>query len=139
MKSKVDLAFLAALVFVASACGPTTRTLRPGEVVLKPGESIVGTDPAIEVTFVEIVQDSRCPADAMCVWAGQVQVLLQVTHGTERFQYTLTLGEMSEGQINSIAVDGYVITLTQVNPYPLASQPTNPGDYKITLDIQADM
>jgi len=126
------------LVFIASACAPAIRTLRPGRVVLKPGESVVGTNPAIEITFVEVVQDSRCPADATCITGGQVRVLAEVKQGTDLFQYTLTLGDMLAGDINSITVDAYVATLTEVNPYPLASQPTDFADYKITLDIQPE-
>lgn len=137
MKTKKLLPLLA-LILLAAACAPATHLLRPGEVTLRPGESITSSDSATIVTFVQIVQDSRCPADATCIIGGQVRVLLQLTHGTELFQTTLTLGDMLAEDISSITVDGYVITLSEVNPYPLASQPTDYADYTITLDIQPE-
>lgn len=137
MKTKL-LTPLLVLILLAAACAPATHTLRPGEVILKPGDGIVGLDPAVEITFIEIVADNRCPADATCITGGQVRVQVQVTQGTEMFQYTLTLGDMLAGDINSISVDGHLLTLTEVNPYPFASQPTDFADYTITLDIQPE-
>jgi hypothetical protein len=132
MKSKALLAVI--LIGVLTACKPSPLT---GEVVLKPGQSAGNASQSVEVTFVEILEDSRCPADAMCVWQGNVKVLIEVGYGTEVQQYTLTLGEMLEGDVNSITVGEYTITLVQVDPYPLASQPTDPADYRVTLEIKS--
>ncbi|MEX2161283.1 MAG: hypothetical protein WD751_05135 [Anaerolineales bacterium] len=107
-----------------------------GTQVLKPGQSISSADGSIALTFVEVLDDSRCPADAMCVWQGNVRVLLEVTQGTELQQYTLTLGELLQGDVDSISVSGSTVALVQVDPYPLASQPTDPADYEITLSIE---
>lgn len=75
MKSKVLLAGIM-MVILAAACTPSAEL--PGEVVLKPGETASDASGSITVTFVEVLEDSRCPADAVCVWAGQVKVLLEV-------------------------------------------------------------
>ena len=133
MKSKVLLAGIM-MVILAAAC--TLSAELPGEVVLKPGETASHASGSITVTFVEVREDSRCPADAVCVWAGQVKVLLEVAYGTETQQYTLTLDTLLEGDVNSVSIGGVTITLVQVDPYPLASQPADPADYRITLDIE---
>jgi hypothetical protein len=121
------------LAFLASACAAQI----PGRVTLKPGESVSSADGDLKVTFVEVLEDSRCPADAVCVWAGQVQVLVEVAYGTEIQQYTLTADTLLEGDVNSITVGEYTIKLEQVDPYPLASQLTNPADYQVTLTIES--
>ncbi|MDH3651284.1 MAG: hypothetical protein OEQ53_16475, partial [Saprospiraceae bacterium] len=36
-------------------------------------------DAAIKVSFESVLEDSRCPSDVQCVWAGQVKVLLHFT------------------------------------------------------------
>lgn len=133
MKSKV---FLLTLFVVLAACQPANPAVLPGgKVVLSPGETIASGDGNVTITFIEVLADSRCPADAMCVWQGNVKVSLQVVSGGQT-QVTLTLGELLAGDVNSVTVDGAIVTLVDMQPYPLASQPTDPADYEVTLDIQ---
>ena len=129
---KTKIALLLAIVLLA-ACSPAI--LRLGTLVLKPGQSATSADGSVSVTFVELIQDSRCPADAMCIWQGNVRVLIEVRQGTEMQRYTLTLGALLEGDVSSISLPGYTITLKDVQPYPLTSQPSSPADYEITLGI----
>ena len=81
--------FLLAVGLVAAGCG--SRTTEPRDtppqllaatgdtVTLKLGES-VRVDPAgLMVSFDSVLADSRCPAQAACVWAGSVRVLLTVS------------------------------------------------------------
>lgn len=121
------------LSIFASACAAQI----PGKVTLQPGESVSDADGAIKVTFIEVLEDSRCPADAVCIWAGQVKVLVEVEYGTEIQQYTLTGDTLLEGDVKSITIGEYTITLVQVDPYPLASQPTDPAAYQVTLTIES--
>lgn len=134
MKQLTYLAFLIAVLL--AACASAATALPAGEHVLALGQSVASADGSVTITFVEILEDSRCPADAMCVWQGNVKVLIEVSQGTEAQQFTLTLGELLEGDVNSITVGDSTVTLTQVDPYPLASQPADPADYRITINIQ---
>jgi hypothetical protein len=45
---------------------------------LAPGQSIVLEAEKLEVQFVGIATDSRCPADVTCVWAGEVVARLAI-------------------------------------------------------------
>lgn len=137
MKPKMLTFTLAMLAFTLAACQPAASGALPhGQVVLGLGESIASADGSIGVSFIEVVEDSRCPADAICVTSGSVRVLVQVTLGTESFQPTLTLGDMLAGDVSSIQVAISIVTLVDVQPYPLASQPADPGDYEIILGVQ---
>ncbi|MGH9933479.1 MAG: hypothetical protein ACRD3Z_00015 [Nitrososphaerales archaeon] len=89
----------------------------------------------VKVTFLNVTEDSRCPADAVCVWEGQVTVLLNVMRNEEDLgDFDLTL----RGGDKNLAIktfDGYSIQLLKVDPYPFASQPTELTDYVATLQV----
>jgi hypothetical protein len=135
MKAKTLILTLTLLLL--AACQPAANgVFEAGQATLHPGQSLDDVQSGSVLTFVEVVQDSRCPADAICVTSGFVQVLLEVQQGDITRQEVVTLGDMAEGDVNSIVVGEFTVTLVEVNPYPLASQPTEPADYSVTLDIQ---
>lgn len=116
----------------------TDRVFEAGQTELRPGQSLNDVQSGSVLTFVEITQDSRCPADATCITSGFVRVLLEIQQGDITRRETLTLGDMAAGDVNSIEVGEFTVTLIEVNPYPLASAPVDYSDYTITLDLQAD-
>ena len=136
MKTKLPFASLVLTLILLAACSAPNQILQAGQIVLRPGDSIASEDGSIKVTFVQVTEDSRCPTNVQCVWAGQVKVLLEVTLGTEVQQYTLVTVTAFEGDVNSIEVGDYTVTLTQVDPYPVYGQATNPADYQTTLDVR---
>jgi len=77
---------------------------------------------------VELIQDSRCPADAFCVWQGEA--LLQFELDGLSFRRTFT------GPDDAVTVvDGWAIQVLDVQPYPLASVPHDPADAEVTLRV----
>src|SRR4030095_11104867 len=62
-----------------AACGRdgSAATLN-APIQLAPGQSAVFDAENLEVKFVAIDSDSRCPNDVACVWAGEVVVRLAV-------------------------------------------------------------
>lgn len=90
------------------------------------GESITLPDGSV-LEFVEVVEDSRCPADAMCIWQGRAVVALELNG--ERFKVAF-LGEPA-----SVEVGEYTVTIHEVQPYPLASKPAAPSEYVVTVSV----
>jgi hypothetical protein len=87
---------------------------------------------SLEIVFSRVVQDSRCPSDVVCVWAGDAAVEILLTRPeTERIAVTLhtTL------RPNKAMVDGYVLHLVRVDPYPRSSSPITLRDYRVTLMV----
>lgn len=72
------------------------------------------------VTPVAVVEDSRCPMNARCVWAGRVVVRATVSDGHRRTVSRLTLGEP--------AATG--IILDSVTPERMARGPRAPLRYR---------
>ncbi len=141
MKSKAII-LATTLLFLLAACTPAVPStpvgdFEAGQVTLNPGQSLNDMQSGSVMTFVEIVTDSRCPADAICVTSGFVQVRLRIDQGELVRDEVLTLGDMADGDTSSIEVGGFTVTLVDVQPYPLASAPVDYADYSITLDLQA--
>ena len=100
---------------------------RSRPVVLGVGDSFELPDGST-LEFVELVQDSRCPADAMCIWQGEA--VLQFDLDGLRFKTHFT-GPDDEVTV----VDGWAIQVLDVQPYPLASQPHDPADTEVTVRV----
>ncbi|MCE9603069.1 MAG: hypothetical protein K8S21_12770 [Gemmatimonadetes bacterium] len=69
--------FLVACLLVAGCGSPTAvdREFVLGEPFwLAQGDRAVSTDGSTATRFVAVVSDSRCPPEAVCVWAGEVTV-----------------------------------------------------------------
>lgn len=137
---KWSIVLLSALLLFAAACSPATgnRVFEAGQVEMKPGESLDDVQSGSVLTFAGIVQDSRCPADAICLTSGFVQAQFAIQEGNNTRVVVLTLGDMSAGDVNSTNVGEFTVTLVEVNPYPLASAPVDYADYSVVLDLYAD-
>ena len=75
------------------------------------------------------VNDSRCPANAECIWAGMAQIdLIFQSLATD----TLRLNTMDN---QSDTIENYVFQLMKVEPYPELGKEIKLEDYRITLNI----
>jgi hypothetical protein len=83
----------------------------------------------IQIGFVEVTEDSRCPRDATCVWAGEVKVQLTLRRDAEE----ASKREVREG--DAAEFHGYKITLVRVMPHPVSTKTTPPADYRATIKI----
>src|SRR6185503_16034330 len=37
----------------------------------------------IKVRFVNVTEDSRCPTDVQCIWAGQVSIMIEIARASD--------------------------------------------------------
>ncbi len=106
----------------------------PGDAQLRVGETATFEGGALQVSMVQVSEDSRCPMDVMCVWMGRAVVGLHVVlDGVDRGDVDVTLypGRQPQGSPGSDAtVDRFVISLADLQPYPQASQP-QPLDQRV--------
>ena len=71
--------FLAAVsALIVGACAPMQTTaviVEPGiAFTLAPGQTATVKTAETRITFREVREDSRCPVDVQCVWAGDAKV-----------------------------------------------------------------
>ena len=82
---------------------------------------------ALVVTPLSIVEDSRCPINARCVWAGRAIVRSEVAGPGWRETLDLTLGEPR-------ATHGTTLALTAIEPGKMAGAEAPPLDYLMRFE-----
>ncbi len=93
----------------------------------------------MNVTFKGISEDSRCPKDVNCIWAGVAVAQIEVM-GTATRPMTLeiaTIDNKSRNYSASAVFNGYTISLADVQPYPRAVDGAKAlkGKYRIGIII----
>lgn len=106
---------------LASDHGFGTVTLRLNEVASFPN--------GFSMRPVAVVEDSRCPENARCVWAGQVRVSVRVRSGMGTSNHVLTLGGPS------VTTEAEEISLVGVEPGKLAGKEIANADYRLTFQV----
>jgi len=90
----------------------------------------------VAVRFINVTEDSRCPSDVVCIWEGQVSILVdlvQVSSDISIGQFTLSLG----GQASAGSFGNYSIRVMDVQPYPMSTKKISPFDYVVTLVLDS--
>ena len=124
--------FIVAVLTMWVGCSSTAPTARLNQdFVLAPGETTRITGADVTVRFIGVQSDSRCPADAICIQAGDAIIRIEVLSSASVARtYELHTDNMQPVQHGDLA-----LVLVQLAPYPLASRPTQPGDYRATLRV----
>jgi hypothetical protein len=105
----------------------------PAEVTLKIGEE-VQVDGFLLAKFIGVPADSRCPATADCVWAGDAAVAI-AARAAPRTSCPDTLHTTLDPTAAVCA--GYLISLLELTPYPQVPGPIPAGEYAARLRISA--
>jgi len=86
----------------------------------------------LSVRFVELVEDSRCPSDAQCVWAGNAKIKIRVTKNGK--PEIITLDTNGPHQYATTA-DGYSIKLVGLTPAPRSNIRIDRNGYVATFEV----
>jgi hypothetical protein len=128
-------AFALVVCLVLSGCtsgGPAAPSAPVNvQVTVGVGQTVDVPEAALRLRFVEVLNDSRCPADAVCIQGGDAIVRIDVisTVGGSA-TYDLHTGDMKPVMYGSLT-----IALVELNPYPFSSRPAAPGDYRGTFRV----
>lgn len=78
------------------------------------------------ITFLSVSEDSRCPEGMLCFSAGRVKIVVDIDKDGIAFgQHELTLGTLAEGDVEEVDIDGMIIRLVGVEPYPVMDEQLN--------------
>ncbi len=136
---------IVALALVCAACSNQPMAGDPGDRSTTPasldrefrvafGQTIAIERTDLEITFQD-VSDSRCPLDAVCVWAGSAHVILEVvTSIGEPAQLALDTHPDFPG---SGHVFDYVVRLVKVDPIPVLDDVQPREVYVATLVVSS--
>jgi hypothetical protein len=105
----------------------------PGEeILLRPGEEAAVEGTGGVLSFARMISDSRCPRDTLCVWAGEVTLLLEWTVGGAEAEALRVAGFPP---VAAATESGHTVTVVQVDPYPEQGRKFDPSAYRATLKV----
>jgi hypothetical protein len=119
-----------ALASCGTAPAEESRSVDLGvEVTLGPGAAASVKSTPMKVRFIAVTEDSRCPRDVTCIWAGEVKAQIEILEsGQPATKVELLLG-------GSTVANACRVTLVRVEPQPASTAKIASQDYRATLKI----
>ncbi|WP_294123635.1 hypothetical protein [Sphingomonas sp.] len=117
----------ATALFAAALAG--CATVPPASAGPTAGLNQVATIGDIKIRPIDVVEDSRCPANVQCVWAGRLIVRARMNGPGWTQVRDFELGVFQ-------AVDRYRVTLVGAEPPKAAPGPIEPSSYRFTFANQ---
>ncbi|MBU8882783.1 hypothetical protein KSK37_06780 [Kaistella sp. DKR-2] len=114
-------------------------TNKSGVIYLKEGENKFVKEYEMNVTFKQLSEDSRCPKDVNCIWAGVATADVEFM-GLSTRPVTLKLSTMNDakkGYSKTQEFNGYSVSLVEVSPETTSAKGFKAlkGSYRIGLKI----
>jgi len=135
-KYSLYLVAILAVVFTAFGCGSGSGKIQARlneEFVLSVGQraSIVGEN--LEIKFLDVMEDSRCPNGVTCIWAGRVTCMVELKQAGSSYQMALTESGLTS-EYSKETYEGYRLAF-HVMPYPEAGQEIDKDAYRLHLIV----
>jgi hypothetical protein len=126
-------ALLAGCLLLLSACAavpPSRAPVKPGEeFTLALGEAVGIEQKGVLIRFEKVIEDSRCPMNARCIWEGNARIEIKASDSAAtRYE----LNTSSRFNTNAKITD-FVLELRRLEPDRLAGAPTK--GYVATLFV----
>jgi hypothetical protein len=137
---KKILCLLAAVAFIGCGTngetdlGPEPSYVTSITVVTIPyGQEVAVEGTVLRMNFGDVLEDSRCAVDVVCVWEGNGKVEVGIRAGmgpTSMLQLNTSL-EPRDAEWNDV-----LVTLVELTPAPTSGDPISLGDYSVTLRLE---
>lgn len=107
---------------LTTACSSVPAVSSDGVIRIALGQTASVDGPRI--TPLKVLEDSRCPINARCIWAGRVRLQIKVTLGRGATIYEIETGK-------SLPIADGQLELVDVQPGNVAGgKPLAPGAYR---------
>jgi len=100
-----------ALIVVGGVVAANAQSERVSVRVAQEKPSVLGR---FSVKFLSVIDDSRCPVNTTCVWAGNAKIKIQLSKGRDAKEFELNTGI----QPSTIEYKGYQIKIVSLSPKP---------------------
>ncbi|MFC1972275.1 hypothetical protein ACFLVE_02575 [Chloroflexota bacterium] len=108
-----------AIVLLQGSCISSVdkdKTRLGEEFSLPISQSVVITGEDLDIKFVEVSEDSRCPKDVTCVWEGRVTAVVEISKGGSSQQLNLSQPGLTDAPARE-QYEQYEVTY-KIEPYP---------------------
>ena len=127
---------MVALVFgllALPACSSRTDPAELGQQFdLAIGQATSIAKDNLMVRFNQVIEDSRCPFGALCIWEGRASAEIRLTKDGQI--YTMVLIEPGHSESRVEEYQNYRINY-RILPYPKVGQTISKSDYRLELTI----
>jgi hypothetical protein len=103
-------------------------TLRRGEIASVDGGNLL-------VTFLAVIEDSRCPADVVCVWQGDAAMTFRIERPQAAAPFVGIDTLHTELEPKAATHAGFRVEVRGLQPYPYSSDEPGSRDYRVTLAV----
>ena len=131
------LSLITVLMLPLAACGNTPTQVYADlgeEFSLSIGQTAAINGQDLQITFEDVIEDSRCPSDVTCIWAGRVSCIIKLVEGSSQYRMVLTEPGLTD-QYTSETYREYQLAF-QVRPYPEAGQSIRRDEYRLQLIVR---
>lgn len=117
-----------------SGCSSSIKASLDSQFTLSVGQSASIENEPIEIKFIGVTADSRCPIGVQCIRAGDVTCEVEITcNGTSK-RVLLTQPTRSGGTDGNV-FENYLFDI-EVSPYPEAGKQIAKNDYKLSMTCE---
>lgn len=118
------------LLFIVLAAGAIPAfAKRSDDVQVQINKEV--TSNGLKIAFIELVEDSRCPVDVDCVWAGNAKIKIRVTKGGK--SQVVDLEMVTKGMMPNYG--NYRLTLKALSPELRSNVRVNRNAYVATIEV----
>jgi len=122
-----------ALIWLIPVSADPAKVLINKEFSLGIGRSASIDGEKLIIKFKAVLEDSRCPINALCAWAGNGKVEFEVLDSDGQNK-TIILN--TEDEPRSAPLKGHKLKLVSLNPPRIDGVSISPRDYSVTLYVE---
>jgi hypothetical protein len=130
------LTMITILVLPLAACGKAPAEVNANlgeEFSLSIGQTAVIKGQGLQITFEDVIEDSRCPANVTCIWAGRDSSIIKIVQASSQYRMVLTEPGLTD-QYTTATYQEYQLSF-HLTPYPTAGQTIQKGEYRLQLIV----
>ncbi len=120
--------------------GPANDEITEGIIALQWRQALLIQPEEITITFEQVLEESRCPLEVVCVWEGMTVVELSLQKSGQPAT-TFTLSDHDIERLNSeccwkeVQIWGLTFRYIMLEPYPVYDVTPDSTDYRLQLEI----
>ena len=136
MKS-IAVFLLAVLALVSLPMSTLAKGVRLGdEFMMRIGQVVKVNGTHLRIEFVDVVEDSRCPSDVECGWAGNAALNLELKWKGRQPNSVLVNTTSGPAQAE---FRRFIVKLIRLEPNRVTGQTIDKADYVATLMVIEDI